>query len=322
MTTFTVEDWELVAAHQTVSLNFLREHTPQPAMDRCLIAAFLRAISGGLDWPQEDVDLVAEQLDWFTLSNRTLTDAEVSAVITKYPQHVHWYFFLKNNALTEAQIEQVSATKRIGAIEWWVLLTVKRPENMKFSENFVCKHKNRKNWWKFIHPDNQKTFFQQCLESLYPAGSAPSTGPSNGGQKDQLAIFLNEFVKEGDWNTILRHEELEEWFIRLFGHFSDRIPMYWWKICRYQKLPMSFIKSSLEKLDMNVVLAYQQLTPEFLEEYAPFFETDAWDKVAKYQPLTAAFVDMHASNLNPTMLKQNTHLAPLFANGTLAIESH
>src|SRR5208282_4985019 len=118
MTTFTVEYWELVASHQVISLNFLREYTPQPAMDRCLIAAFLRAISGSLPWPQEDVDLVAEQLDWFTLSNRTLTDAEVSAVITKYPQHVHWYFFLKNNALTEAQIEQVSATKQIGAIEW------------------------------------------------------------------------------------------------------------------------------------------------------------------------------------------------------------
>src|SRR5208282_113886 len=108
------------------------------------------------------------------------------ALINRYPTLVQWYYLIKNNTLSEQQLEDASNATYIGALEWWLALTTKRPDSAKFSEAFLTKHKDKKNWWKFIPMERRTQFFEQCLEAVYPTSSS----------RNHLAVFLNEFVEQ------------------------------------------------------------------------------------------------------------------------------
>jgi hypothetical protein len=251
---------------------------PEQVKPDAYISLFLRYLV-----QDTDTTNLVDKIDWYKLSSRTLKPDEVFTLLRPerdYNKKICWYFFLKNNHLEEDVIESELVQSNIGAIEWWLLLSGKH------SEQFMSRHKDKKNWWKFIPVEEQAEFFQNCLESITDLNS-----------EHQLPMFLRDFVTQSDWAYILRYEALDEWFIRLFQHFEKDIPLFWWKICRYQKLPETFIRKHMANLDLNIVLTHQVLSMEFIEEYVPFFEDDCWDKVKKFQTLTGEFCNKYAAFL-------------------------
>jgi hypothetical protein len=302
----SADNYLLILEHQEYDyelFQWLMRKIPAEFVPVAYILAFLRGISGSLQDNLSYRKDIIENINWQLLSERQLKKDELVAILNpekEYIEKLVWYFFLKNNNLDEEILSKNYISDHLGAIEWWLLLTNERPTDMKFSEVFANKHKDKKKWWKFIPEQHIMEFYKQCLESLKNLPSEKS-----GVRQDHLAQFLKEFAEKGDWNTILRHEDLDEWFIRIFQNFDTQIEMFWWKLCRYQKLSEKFIRTHMIYLDLNVVLGYQKLSEEFLEEHAPFFDDDCWDKVSRYQPLTEEFQKKYIDKLNKIMLSFN-----------------
>jgi hypothetical protein len=250
-------------------------------------AVLLRTLKPARDpsalfWSNEIVEeAVMPKVDWDTLVT-FCTLEEASILLTRYPTKIPWYILIKNQNLSERQILDASAAGYIGAIEWWMALTKARPADMALSDNFLKEHAQKKIWWNYIQPGAKEKFYESCMGVLV-MGEEYDKASDNRSGRNNIRTFLRDFVKQADWKHILRFTQLEEWFIRIFSHFAKEIDMFWWKICTYQQLSERFIKSNLEKMDLNVIVANQKLSQEFLNELSPYFDDDAWDKVKKYQ---------------------------------------
>jgi len=246
------------------------------------ISIFVRCISGSLGFSAEEMAPIVNLVDWHRVSNRRWNPAALAGLVSGYADKICWYSVLQNNALTETQIEDLAEHGHIGAIEWWAVL------NQNYSKEFLTQHAEKSKWWRFISSSASGDLFRAGLENI--KGIAPR-------EQNYLLDFLINFAKKGDWLNILKDEPLPEWFIRLFQNFAEVIPMFWWKICRYQQLSETFIRFYIEKIDMAVILAYQLLSEEFLEEQCGFFDDDAWHRVAKYQTLSPAFREKYGEFL-------------------------
>lgn len=252
---------------------------------------FLRCIEDNkstthLNWTFDEVEELSKEIDWITIASKKLTPSQLSALITKYPSLLPWYILIKNNKLTESMLLDAYEAKQIGAIEWWLALST-----YQYSESFAETHKNKKLWWEYIPESNRKKFFEDCLNVL-EVGPEYDNDPSLENERTarkNLRTFLHDFVEKADWKLILATKQLDEWFIRIFSHFAFKIDMFWWKISRYQKLTEPFIKKYLNKMDLSIVLGYQVLSQEYIEELTPFCNDDCWDKIWKFQKVDDEF---------------------------------
>lgn len=244
-----------------------------------------------LFWPEEHItEELLPHVDFELLvsdSTHPLTPEDLKIVLDRFSDRIPWYITIKYNTLTEEQILKASAEKRMGAIHWWLALTNSRPKNAQFSAAFVKEHAEKKNWWKYLPTDQVKTFYEACIEVI-------QMGPSydkalNNPSRNNIRTFLKDFVEKADWGYILRYHQLDEWFIRIFSHFANRIDKYWWKICRYQKLNESFIRANLDKVDLIILISNQKLSMSLLEEIVPFLDATGWEYVTKFQDLTPEF---------------------------------
>ena len=245
---------------------------------------------------------VMPNVNWDLIAECELDANQINALIDNSSQYITWYLFIKKHTLTEEQIIRLDATGVLTAIEWWLVLTTKRPEDKELSTTFVAEHKNRTTWWKQI--TDVGPFYTKCLEALNNLDNIDVDAITIG-SRTNLRTFLRDYVNDADWKNILKNEELPEWFIRLFGHESFTIDLYWWKISRYQKLGMKNIRKNLENLDLHTLLGNQDLDMEFLEDKCPFFTEEQWNIVARGQKLTPEFIDAHKDQLVDTELAKN-----------------
>jgi hypothetical protein len=271
-----------------------------------------------LKWKSKYRTKVRSRLNWMRIAKNTLSPGHVERCLTRYIKNVPLYTFLRHNAITEDLARKLHASDHLGVMEWWVILIEdsKRVESERFSERFRNAHADRLLWWKYVstNADTVTQFYQDCLHviNMDAEGSEDENVPTDiKGDRDNTSMsfsevdantprkvyrydlkrFLNDFVRDANWGHILRYEQLDEWFIRLFANFDDRIEMFWWKIARYQKLSIKFIRKHIMQMDVNIVLGYQRLDEPLIRDLAPFFEEDAWDKVARYQPVSPEFID-------------------------------
>lgn len=252
-----------------------------------------------LFWPEEDIrDSLMPHVDFEALvsdSKFPLTQEDLAIVIDRFADRIPWYLTIKHNALTEEQILKAYAGKHMGAIHWWLALSNPRPKNMQFSPSFIKEHEAKKNWWKYLGTEQVAPFYEACMEVI-------EMGPNydkalNNPSRNNIRTFLKDFVDKADWGTILRFHTLDEWFIRIFARFANRIDKYWWKICRYQTLNEKFIRANLDKMDITIVLSYQKLSPALLNDLADFLTPENWEYVAKFQELTPEFKEKYAAQL-------------------------
>lgn len=242
-----------------------------------------------LDWPVTLVESeVAPNVNWETVVSSpdiSLTTAQIDNMIARYAKQIPWYIFVKNNHLSEAQLTKVHESRLIGAIHWWIILTNKRPKGMEFSDTFMNTHRDKQKWWCYIPKEMAESFYASCIEVIRIGSEYDSTLQNV--NRNSVRTFLQDFVAQADWPNILRYEPLEEWFIRIFQNYADRIDngLFWWKVARYQKLTPGFINRHMENLSghLNILLGYQKVTSKFLEDNAPFFDDDSWDKVRQSQ---------------------------------------
>lgn len=231
--------------------------------DQLNTTLFLRGICGNLSWNMVDIDNLSTQIDWVAISSQHVTDDQLNALISKYPSKLPWYILIKNHFLSENVLLDAYANNYIGAIEWWLALTT-----YKYSESFAKTHEDKKFWWKHISETKRMQFYEDCL-NVVTLGDEFDNIPDLENEKTSrknLRTFLNDFVEKADWAHILRYEPLDEWFIRIFSHFEKKIDMFYWKVARYQKLSEPFIRKYIDKFDLSIVIGYQTLSQEYIEE--------------------------------------------------------
>ena len=93
--------------------------------------------------------------------------------------------------------------------------------------------------------------------------------------------YLNYFVEHNNWSEFLRTEiTLSQTFIESMEPYTTQIEAamngisFWWKISRYQThLCEAFIRSNLFKFDIKMLLQYQTLSTELVNELKPFMDT-------------------------------------------------
>jgi hypothetical protein len=248
--------------------------------------------------PYDLEEILLPLIDWDTISRADYYSSDqVEALVRKCP-NICLYWIITNHHLSETLLAEITPSP----IEWWAILKyseIRGKDDPKYlySESFWAQHGYRKKWWRCISEEERISIFTDCLESLNQLNN-----------KKHLIRFMQDFAKHGEWDKLFITEKMDEFFIRLFSKVSNYIPMFWWKVSRYQTLTESFIRNHITDLDFNILLAYQILPESLLEEYIPFLESDGWDKIAKYQPLSEGFLAKYADHLDPKMLAMNVHL--------------
>lgn len=246
--------------------NLPKDKTLDNTLDKLYAIILFRIENEELPKLEDFEQRILPLVDWEYLSNMEMSDDVVEKMITKYPDLIPWYHFIQTHELTEEQIHKIE--NHLKPIDWWLLLT-----KYSYSRSFMRTHKDKLNWWKYIEPTELAAFYKQCIEAI--TFSELTT------EQESMKAFLDEFVKKADWKHILRYEELDEWFMRIFSHFD--INLYWWKLSVYQKLTMKFIRKYLANMDLKMLLKYQRLDRAFLDEVEPFFDDEARDLVSKHQ---------------------------------------
>lgn len=208
---------------------------------------------------------------------KNLSDYSIDILLKQHISKVNLYNLIKYNRITEEQIEQINDLGYLTFKEWWALLTFHT-----YNDQFVKKYENFKNWWLHVPNDKIKKFINACNYAI------KCTFSLNRYIKT-LKTFLTDFVKNSNWYYILQNIQLSEWFIELFGKYSNSINMYWWKISRYQTLSENFIKSNISNLDIDIVLGYQKVSEQFIIEYIDYYNEDCWYKIFKYQQISESF---------------------------------
>jgi len=281
-----------------------------------------------LDWHDRAHAKVQARINWMQIAKTKLSAHHVNLFLQRFARKIPLYTFLRYNPVTIDQVKSLESQGLLGPMEWWSLLTAhtkKLPKDDRLPDEYISKMKDRLNWWKYTDTSTIAKFYEQCLQAIKLVGSeykvtvpesfdedVPFSDTFDASNKEtylyDLRKFLHDFVKDADWGAILRYEKLDEWFIRLFSNFADKIDMFWWKVARYQTLNRKFIETYVDRMDINILIGYQQLPMDLLESYSPFFEEDAWDKVAKYQKLTIEFMRDHKNSLPEEFLKKNAHI--------------
>jgi hypothetical protein len=283
------------------TLTLIKERIPKELLDVVNNIVFLRCITGRLkvDCTLSTHRQIMESVNWKLLSKKVLSDLELETLLDpKYSKNLCWYSLLQNNLLSEDKIIEETEAGNIGCIQWWAVLSTCRPKGKEFTEEFLEKYGKRKKWWNMLS-DHSAVFYKECMSAII----------SESNKDNELLQFLRDFVKLTDWHDLLSKENLPEWFLRLFQNFSSDIPLFWGKVCRLQTLSEGFIADYMDRLDIDIILTYQALSENHLENLQEVFCDDHWDKVARYQPLSDRFIKKYSDKLNPSILRHNKYMS-------------
>lgn len=211
-----------------------------------------------------DINKIIDKVNWDSLVLQELSPIIVNELLDKYIDKISLYDLIKHNRLEESTILKLESKKLISLFEWWLILA-----KYKYSVNFTTKYNNYKKWW----TRNNINFYIICQDVF----NKPNLGKTG----KYIKIFLDDFVELTNWDYLIRYEQLNENFIDLFSRYSEKINLFWWKICRYQKLSEDFIRKNILNLDIEIIISYQELSPEYIEELTPFLNNDFWDIIYK-----------------------------------------
>jgi hypothetical protein len=212
--------------------------TPDRLLPTAYTKMFLRAMNNDPCVPELDaIDM--RLVNWYWISCTVLSQTQKQNILASYSKELDWSEFLQYNHLTENEIVQHSEYGNIQYKEWWTLLR-RRPE-LKRS------HADRLRWWNYVPVQHINTGIMD-------------------------SEFLEDVLKNTDWVHTLRHEQLPEWYLRELAVLGDHIDMFWWKVCVYQTLSESFIQDHLAKVDICMIIKYQNLSEQFLEQFKCFLE--------------------------------------------------
>jgi hypothetical protein len=277
--TLHAEEMHTIALYQEMSVDQLKSYIPYDMLNKGIWnKLFIKRMTSASPVVNDLVELV----NWPLMSRTLIEDSTALAyLIGNYTDKLNIYLFLTYNVVPEDVIQQNE--HKFDAISWWRLMTTQRPLEMKFSKTFVNTYNHKQKWWHYISQTEQQNFYTRCI---------------NAATDDTVYYFLRDFAHDANWSNILRYEHLDEWFIRIFSQYADIIPMYWWKICRYQILTEQFIKENIQQMDLHILLGYQKLSIMFLEENAPFFTDSDWETLSTTQILTPDFCGRHAEHLS------------------------
>ena len=276
---------------------------------------FLRTLSpiGNKKYLGIGTDTVTQEIiprvNWRMVAECELEPDQVENIInTTTSMDMPWYIFVRKHHLTEAQINRLDAQKYLTHMSWWFILNGNstRPTEKKLSELFMRKHAAKLLWVPQV--TDHATFYQAWLRAKDNMDNIDDADPQERYLLAEIREFISAYVAKAPWNKILREVQLPEWAMRIFAEYSDKIDMYWWKISRYQKLTAAFIKRHIDRLDLQILLGYQDMPEDFLRETSPFFTEENWDAIARHQKLTPQFLTDFADKLPATELAKNSSL--------------
>ena len=242
---------------------------------------------------------ILPRVNWRMVAECELEPVQVENIInaTTFGEKIPWYIFVRKHHLTETQINRLETLGYLTHMSWWFILN----ENKKLSEMFMRKHAAKLLWVPQV--TDSATFYQAWLRA--------KDNIDDDHERYLLAEireFISAYIAKAPWNKILREVQLPEWAMRIFAEYSDKIDMYWWKISRYQKLTPAFIKRHIDRLDLQILLGYQEMPEDFLRETSPFFTEENWDAIARHQKLTPQFLTDFADKLPAAELAKNPSL--------------
>ena len=251
---------------------------------------------------------ILPNVNWNMVAECNLESAQIDAIVSNTPEYIPWYTFVKKHQLTEEQITKLDVEGYLTHMTWWTVLNgnTDREDGKKLSELFMRRHAAKLLWIPQV--TDTAAFYQAWMKAKDNVDNIDVDSITDPRERHLLAeirSFLPTYVEKADWRKILREVELPEWAMRIFAEYSDKIDMYWWKISRWQKLKQPFINKHIDKLDLQIILAYQDVTDEFLREKCVFFTEENWDAVARHQNLSEQFLSDYADNLSIVELAKN-----------------
>jgi hypothetical protein len=229
---------------------------------------------------------IIPNVNWNIIAKTKLTPVQLDGIVNLAADYMPWYLYFEKYQLSENHIILLHNANKIDAITWWCLLTCNRETPL--SHSFMATYGERKKWWNYI--SNGATFYSTCLQALDNI-EVEGTNLSPIASKADLKAFLNNFVANTKWPSLLQDELLPEWFLRIFGQkqLVAQIPKYWWYITRWQNLTQRFIDYYVFHLDLQMIFTYQTVTEEFIRDKIPFFTPENWTTINTRQNLSEAF---------------------------------
>ncbi len=275
---------------------------------------FLRTLSpiGSKKYLGLGADTVVQEIlprvNWRMVAECDLEPDQIENIITTPNEHIPWYIFVKKHHLTETQITRLDALGYLTHMSWWTILNGNntRPTEKKLSDLFMRKHAAKLLWVPQV--TDHATFYQAWLRAKDNMDNIDDDIQQDRHLLAEIREFMPAYVAKAQWGKILREVQLPEWAMRIFAEYSDKIDMYWWKISRYQKLTPAFIKRHIDRLDLQILLGYQEMPEDFLRETSPFFTEENWDAIARHQKLNSQFVTNFADKLPTAELAKNPTL--------------
>jgi hypothetical protein len=252
---------------------------------------------------------ILPKVNWDMVAECNLEPVQIETLVATVPDRIPWFIFVKKHLLNEAQITKLDEGNYLTHMTWWTILNgnTERDEEKKLSTMFMRKNTPKLLWIPQV--TDPGTFYQAWLKAKDNLDNVDTdTDVVNPHLLAEIREFIPAYVKQADWRRILREVQLPEWAMRVFGEYSDKIEMYWWKISRWQKLPPAMVNRHIDKLDLQIVLGYQDVSEEFLREKSPFFSEENWDAVARHQKMTTQFLEDFAENLPIDELAKNPHV--------------
>jgi len=228
-------------------------------------------------------NMINEMDMWTNISQKQLGED----FIAKYNKHISLIhvFSNKESTFTESVITKLAENGRtLDVIEMYVFMFY---QGKNTSQAFKDQHVDALDWWKFSN----------LIENI----------PSSLQNETNMSFFKTIVGQNTDFNHMVRHEKLPEWFMDMFASYLD-----WWKIPHYQlNLSTEFVIRHMSEqplIDIEQVCIYQTLTAEFIRQYADFLP---WDTVSHWQPLTIDIVKEFYNYIQIDELESNKHINPI-----------
>jgi len=227
-----------------------------------------------LNWQDDQIDILADFLDWDIMSGRELS----GRVFAAHASRIDWKVFLLNGKPKEINFLVDVADKLTANASVFLDHRVKKRY---YNEPFIHVFPQLIDWkWLVKH----KKLSEYLIDKFYDKFSASDISKYQSITKklaEDRIEYINWDIASSrplseevmniagnrlNWPMVCRHQKKlsMEFLLRHISH------IHWIGIARYQKLAESFIVKYRQKLDMELVSKYQNLSYEFIKEFEKY----------------------------------------------------
>lgn len=242
-------------------------------------------VLSGLDWLPDQIDILADYLNWDIMSSRELP----GEIFVKYAHKIDWRIFLLNQKPKEINFLLDVKDKLADNADIFFSSYVK---NRYYTEQFVLVFPNLIDWkWLIKH----KQIPEYTLLKFYDKFTARDIAK----YQTITPTIASQKLDVIDWYTASKRPLSEE--VMMLAGNRLHFPF----ICRYQKnLSEEFVTKHYAYICWSEISKYQRLSESFIRKYRKRLDLVA---ISQYQNLSYDFIKEFEQYLDLTALSKNTH---------------